>query len=376
MIEQGGRGGVTDYTEQLVRALAAQGVEVELATATDHVLPPLPGVRVHAVFPYLRATTAPRRLARRLKLHWAYNALGYLVGIARLLPAARRCRVAHFQGFHLPALTAFAMLAVRVTGARVVHTPHNTFERSRHDPGTGRRAMEALPTRVIVHSQADVDELPERVRVKATVIPHGEYRSVAQAGGAPDRSACRAELGLLDGDVAVLLFGQLRIEKGLEDLLLALRSLPSVRALVGGEDVGALAVCEPLLRELGERVVLREGFMAMTEAARLFAATDVVALPYRTASASGVLTLAYGFARPVVVYPVGGLPEAVLDGETGWICARADPEALVDALTDVVAVGEAERLRRGAAGDRFAAQRLGWPAIARRTAEVYAEALA
>ena len=59
----------------------------------------------------------------------------------------------------------------------------------------------------------------------------------------------------------------------------------------------------------------------MSEAAELFAASDTVALPYPVASQSGVLLLAYGFHRPVVVYPVGGMAEAVIDGETGWVCA-------------------------------------------------------
>ena len=68
----------------------------------------------------------------------------------------------------------------------------------------------------------------------------------------------------------------------------------------------------------------------MTQAAQLFAAADAVVLPYEVASQSGVLLLAYGFQRPVVVYPVGGLLEAVIDGETGWICARSDVEALRD----------------------------------------------
>ena len=88
----------------------------------------------------------------------------------------------------------------------------------------------------------------------------------------------------------------------------------------------------------------------MDEVARLFAAADVAALPYHAASASAVLSLAYGFARPVVVYPVGGLPEAVVEGETGWICARAEPGALADVLADVVAVGPRERERRGRRG--------------------------
>ena len=111
----------------------------------------------------------------------------------------------------------------------------------------------------------------------------------------------------------------------------------------------------------------------MSEAAQLFAAADTVAMPYAVASQSGVLLLAYGFKRPVIVYPVGGLPEAVIDGETGWICARADVGALTDALAASVAAGPSERARRGEAGARFADERYAWPVIARRTGELYSE---
>ena len=51
---------------------------------------------------------------------------------------------------------------------------------------------------------------------------------------------------------------------------------------------------------------MREGYLEMEEAAQLFAATDTVALPYAVASQSGVLLLAYGFSRPVVIYPSAG----------------------------------------------------------------------
>jgi glycosyltransferase involved in cell wall biosynthesis len=113
----------------------------------------------------------------------------------------------------------------------------------------------------------------------------------------------------------------------------------------------------------------------MDEAARLFAAADVVVLPYRLASQSGVLLLAYGFHRPVIVYPVGGLIEAVRDGDTGWICARADVEALAQALGQALAAGAQECRRRGEVGARLAAERFAWPVIARRTGEVYREVL-
>ncbi len=88
-----------------------------------------------------------------------------------------------------------------------------------------------------------------------------------------------------------------------------------------------------------------------------------------------MLLLAYGFRRPVIVYPVGGMAEAVIDGETGWICARPDVEALVQALAPSIAAGAAECLRRGEAGARLAEERYSWPAIAHRTGELYREVL-
>jgi glycosyltransferase involved in cell wall biosynthesis len=123
-------------------------------------------------------------------------------------------------------------------------------------------------------------------------------------------------------------------------------------------------------------VTIREGFLEMAEAAQLFAAADTVALPYPSASQSGVLLLAYGFHRPVIAYPVGGLLEAVIDGETGWLCARPDVDALVDALVASIDAGAAECLRRGERGAQLADERFSWPAIARRTDELYREVLA
>jgi len=78
----------------------------------------------------------------------------------------------------------------------------------------------------------------------------------------------------------------------------------------------------------------------------------------------------------VIVYPVGGLVESVIDGETGWVCSRAHVDALVDALAASIDAGPAECLRRGEAGARLAEERFAWPAIARRTEELYLEIIA
>ncbi len=224
-----------------------------------------------------------------------------------------------------------------------------------------------------MHTRADLALMPG---IPAVVIPHGEYGGLARTGGEVDRDAARARLGVPADAVATLMFGQLRSDKGLPDLVAAVARVPRLHLLIGGQDIGGLAEVRERLAALGERVTVREGFLDMDQAAELFAATDTVALPYRQASQSGVLLLAYGFSRPVVIYPSGGMVEAVVDGETGWVCAAADVTALARALEESVAAGTAECLRRGENGRHLAEERFAWPVIARSTIELYEELLA
>jgi glycosyltransferase involved in cell wall biosynthesis len=381
MIEQGGRGGNADYTAELTRALAEQGWLIDLATAEDHRYAALDGVTVHGVFHYVRGSSRLGGAARRAGVGRVVNGLRVMATIPRLIRLARKADLVHSQGFESPPLGVAALGALRLAGARVVvQTSHNTFERGRFLRRTRLalvRMLEWLTTRTIVHTQADVGRIPAGMRGRVVVIPHGEYGGLARTGGAVDRDRARAALGIAAQTPVTLLFGQLRGDKGLEDLLAAVSRVRELTLIIGGKDLGALQAAGPLLAsgELAGRVIVREGFLAMDEVADLFAATDTVALPYRAASQSGVLLLAYGFQRPVIVYPVGGLLEAVIEGETGWICRRADPEALAEALADSVAAGPLECARRGEAGARLAEERYAWPVIARRTGELYAELL-
>src|SRR3954447_23114348 len=376
VIEQGGRGGVADYTAALIAALAAAGVAVDLATATDHRYPDAPGVAVHRVFHYLRDDAPAGRLLRRARLGRIGNGLLFLAAIPRLVVLARRAGVVHTEGWEDLRLGVIAVAALRGAGATVVQTEHNTFEREASLERT-RRTLARLTARTIVHTQSDVSRAYAAQRGHVAVIPHGEDGGLARTGGPGDRARGRAALGLAPDAPAVLLFGQLRPDKGLGDLLRAARTVDGLHVIIAGEDLGAPAAEAGALAapELAGRVHLRAGFVAMDEAADVFAAADAVVLPYRPASPSGVLLLPYGSARPVVAYPVGGLAEAVEDGETGWLCAAPDADALAVALGDVVAAGPEECARRGAAGRHLAETRFAWDAIAQRTRALYAAAL-
>jgi glycosyltransferase involved in cell wall biosynthesis len=379
MVEQGGRGGVADYTAALVAALAAEGWSVTLATAADHRYGTIEGVRIERVFHYTRGDSVLGRALRERGLGKLVNGLRFLAALPRLARLALRADIVHSQGWETPQIGVPAVAAMRLTGRPVVQTSHGLFDRATTSRGArdqARRLTGRMTAVTIVHTQADVARVTELLGGRAVVIPHGEYGGLAHSGGEAGRDGARASLGLAPDVPVTLMFGQLRTDKGLEDLVSAVERVPDLQLVIGGEDAGGLESVRGRLAALGRRAILCEGFLDMVRSAELFAAADTVALPYRESSASGVLLLAYGFARPVIVYPSGGMVEAVIDGETGWICAEPTVGALAEALKDSVRVGAEECARRGERGRDLADERFAWPGIARRTIEVYEEALA
>jgi len=378
LIEEGGIGGVANYTDELACALCAQGVQVLLATGTDHARDRPRGVDIHPIFPYIRGRGPLGRTVRRLRLSKPVNGLAHLAATLAAARLARRCDLVHVQGEEWPPLGAAQALILRACGRRIVYTPHNTFDRGTRSYARANALIRRCAARIVVHSNYDRSAMSAAQAAKTVVIPHGEYGGLARSG-APDVDAAsaRAELGAGDEELVVLLFGQLRPDKGVRDLLLAGADVPRVRIVLAGEDNGALGEVADLLADerLRGRAIVQPGYASAAQAARLFAACDVVALPYRRASASGVLLLAYGYARPVLIYPVGGLPEYVEDGRTGWICEAAEPAALVHGLQAVLAAGRAECSARGEAAERFSEERFAWDTIAHRTIGLYEEAL-
>lgn len=372
IVEQGGRGGVADYTGCLARALAQRGLPVTLATADDHLYGEIPGVRTVPVFRYVRGHTPLGRRARELGLGRVLNGLRFLLAMPRLSRLARHRAVVHLEGWERTSLGLIANAVLLAGGARIVYTAHNTFER-RRSALPAAPLFSRLARHTIVHTAADA----QRVSKPVSVLAHGHYGGVADQARPVSPEAARQALGLAPEAPVVLLFGVLRPDKGLADLLAAAAQVPRWQVLVAGKEDGALAEeRETLTRpELAGRVTIREGFHEIDAVAELFAATDLVALPYQQVSQSGVLHLAYGFSRPVVAYPVGGLPEAVIDGETGWLCVEPSPSALADALREADAAGPDELRRRGEAGRAWATETLDWSKIAASTEAIYASVM-
>jgi glycosyltransferase involved in cell wall biosynthesis len=116
---------------------------------------------------------------------------------------------------------------------------------------------------------------------------------------------------------------------------------------VAGEFWGGTAATEQLIAELGlaDRVTLRPGYVPAEAIPALFAAADVAVLPYREATASQNVQLAFAHRVPVITTTAGALAEHVRDGVNGLTCAPDDPGDLLRALTAISAPGEVSRLR-------------------------------
>jgi glycosyltransferase involved in cell wall biosynthesis len=163
--------------------------------------------------------------------------------------------------------------------------------------------------------------------------------------GTGDRSV-RSELGLRDSDVAVGIVAALRPEKDHETFLRAARlvadRLPQARFVVtgGGDRLEALA---RLADELGveDRVVLTG---PRDDVPALLAAIDVFVLCSYTIECFPMALLeAMASSRPAVCTAVGGLPEMIQEGVTGYLVPARDPHALADRISALVASPDLRR---------------------------------
>lgn len=189
----------------------------------------------------------------------------------------------------------------------------------------------------IVHSTPDRKQL-ESLRPGATIRQgvHPTYSEFASLSSI-SRAEARQKLGLPADSNVVLFFGLVRKYKGLQYLIEAMELLPAslnCRLLIAGEfyDDKAPYVESISARGLDDRVEVVDQYIPNEQVAMYFRAANVVALPYVSATQSGIVQIAFGLETPVITTNVGGLPEAVDDGETGFIVETENAQELTDAI--------------------------------------------
>jgi D-inositol-3-phosphate glycosyltransferase len=237
----------------------------------------------------------------------------------------------------------FLMLYYKLLRKKIVLTLHNVNagKRDSKDTWVNRltlRIQYRLADHIFVHTERMklelIDEFGER-EARITVIPFGINNAVPNTHLTSGEA--RRQLGIQEGERAILFFGNIAPYKGLEYLVSAfgqiLKGQDNYRLIIAGRPKNCESYWTAIKASLEEdvrtgRVLLRADFIPDEETETYFKAADVFVLPYRHIYQSGVLFLGHSFGLPVLVADVGSLKSDIVDGKTGFVFRPEDPDDL------------------------------------------------
>lgn len=186
---------------------------------------------------------------------------------------------------------------------------------------------------------------------KIGVVPHGAFTYPA---GSTEQSA---------NYKTILFFGRCLPYKGI-DILLESFEIISRRhhdvklAIIGPGDLS------PYKKRINSmtRVAIDNRWIPEDEIGEIFSSAHIVVLPYIEASQSGVVAVAFGAGVPVVVTPVGGLAQQVVDGLNGIVADSISPLSLADGVERLLSDNELYR-KCAMNALRAANAELSWPIV-------------
>lgn len=191
----------------------------------------------------------------------------------------------------------------------------------------------------IVHSKSDgKDLLTVKPNANYEYNPHPTYNAFKIRN--LSKGEARKNLQLESNEKMLLFFGFVREYKGLKHLLNAMplirKKIKDIKLLVVGSFGEDKQDYMQLIQKnnISDCVSVIDEYTPDYEVEKYFAACDLVVLPYESATQSGIVQIAYGFEKPVVVTNVGGLPDVVTDGKTGYVVEEKNPIKLSEAIID------------------------------------------
>lgn len=174
----------------------------------------------------------------------------------------------------------------------------------------------------------------------------------------------------------VLFFGRIWEYKGLEYLIkaepLITAKAPQTKIAIAGTGEDFSRYRRMMVHP--ENFIVHNEYVSDEKRAELFRRASIVVLPYIEASQSFVISIAYRFGKPVVATTVGGLPEMVDHGRTGFLIPPRDVNALADA---VIALMQNDQMRKqfGENGQQKVNVECAPEVVGRQTRLIYRQAL-
>lgn len=289
--------------------------------------------------------------------------------LIRRLTTETRVRIIHSQSL---LLTLDATMATRFPGGVRVPVVHHHRGMQDWNYPVVSRVLSHLAAHVIANSDYERTRLIRHGMRAAHCRRIHNCANVDASAGAPAAGGVRHTYGLRDEAQVIGTVGRLTEHKNLPGLLAAFaivrRECPRAVLLIVGDGHLREALAVEARRLQVEEAVIFAG--ARRDLENVYPSLDVFALASTFESLGNVAIEAAAFGKPVVATRVAGLPEAVLDGETGVLVPPRDVPALARALTRMLRE-PATAAAMGAAGRRRALAYFTPARVADEVEEVY-----
>lgn len=347
------RGGIAQYVALLYRALVARGHEVKIVTFSRQYPKILfpgktqdeqggPGIAVEAEQIIDSINPLSWRKAGKLIADFEPDAVIFKFWLPFFAPA-----------YGVISRTAKKILRKKGKQTKIIFIADNAIP---HEKRPGDRAFTNFAFKVVDHfivqsSAVERDLKSLKSNAAYTRLEH----PVFEAFGAPiPRNDARTKLGLVESDEVLLYFGFIRKYKGIDIAIKAVAQIaakrPNLVLLVAGESYSGEEDYKALANELGvlgTHVRFFDQYISNDDVPIYFCAANAALLPYRNATQSGVVQIAYNYNLPVIATNVGGLPEIVIDGKSGLIAPEATPESVAISIQQFFEDSLEAKLREG-----------------------------
>jgi glycosyltransferase involved in cell wall biosynthesis len=314
------RGGLATFDELFCKAFNEQGHDCEIISYSLQY--------PNFLFPGSTQFDTSGNAPKNIKIHTLINSVNPLSWIktARFIKKQKPDFIVFrfWIPFMGPALGSIARM-VRKSGVKVLAITDNVIphETRPGDVAFAKYFINACDGFVTMSKAVmkDLEKFTSTVHKK--YLLHPLYTSFGEKLNKMD---ARKALELPTDKQLVLFFGLIRNYKGLDMLLDAmneLKSNPNINLVIAGEFYEDKQPYLDLIKKYGieNQVILHAKFIANEDVKLYFSAADLVALPYRSATQSGVTQVSFHFEVPTLVTNVGGLGEIIPDKVAGYVVA-------------------------------------------------------
>lgn len=309
------RGGIASFTERLAYQYQQEGWDVKILTYTlqyPQIL--FPGKNQYS-------EDVPNYNLDRERVIHSLNPLSWRKTRKYIIELSPDLVISpHWNPFMSLSLS---LILGKLTVPKVVIV-HNIFphESGFFDTNLVRKIMK-VDAHFLTISDSVHDELSIRFPfVESSQYPHPYYDHY---GPIVEKASAAKVLDLNDKRDYLLFFGLVRPYKGLSQLITAFSDIvyewPSLDLIIAGEFYESVEIYKRIINRdnLTDRIILRDHFVPDNLVSAYFSVSDLVILPYMSATQSGVGQIATHFDKPILVTNVGSLAQMTHHGTTGLV---------------------------------------------------------